>query len=396
MISAAALIFLYLLPIPLGILCWRLYLLYIRSYHLNTLEWTLLEIKAPREIFKSPQAMEVVLMALHQPSEGSLIDKYVNGRLRAWFSLEMVSLGGSVHFYIRTQTKFKNLIESQIYSQYPGIEVHEVDDYTQFVPSYQSATGGWSLWGVEYQLTKPDPYPIKTYVDYGLDKDPKEEFKIDPITPIIEMLGSVGPGEQIWIQIPLMATRERFKKDGTWNGWQDWTEEGKKEIKKIMDKYAKKGAEGELISSEGSVPKSERDVIEAISRSITKPGFDCGVRMIYLAPADNYQSYNIARMTSSMKQFSAGGLNGFKPLKTTSFDYPWQDPWQTRVEAMKKKIFEAYRRRAYFFKPFYSKPMVLNTEELATIFHFPGQVAETPTLGRIESKRGEPPVNLPI
>ncbi len=38
----------------------------------------------------------------------------------------------------------------------------------------------------------------------------------------------------------------------------------------------------------------------------------------------------------------------------------------------------------------------MTVEELATIFHFPGKVATTPTLGRIPSKRAEPPSNLPI
>lgn len=391
---AALFAFLFFLPIPLAILCWRLYILYIKSFHILNLEWTLLEVKMPREVFKSPAAMEVVLSALHQPGEGTLIDKYVNGRVRVWFSLEMVSLGGSIHFYIRTQTKFKNLVESQIYSQYPGIEIYEADDYTQYVPSYQGSGSPWSLWGVEYQLTKADPYPIKTYVDFGLDKDPKEEFKVDPITPIIELLGSIGPGEQLWIQIPIMATQDRFAKPDTWFGRQNWREEGQAEIKKIIAKYERKDGNGNSIPT--PLPKAEQDVVEAINKSISKLGFDCGVRMLYLAPADKFQAYNIAGMTSAMKQFGSMHLNGFKPLKTTSFDYPWQDPWQTRVEAVKKKMFNAYRRRAYFFKPYYSKPMVLNTEELATVFHFPGQVVQTPTFTPIESKRGEPPANLPI
>jgi hypothetical protein len=46
--------------------------------------------------------------------------------------------------------------------------------------------------------------------------------------------------------------------------------------------------------------------------------------------------------------------------------------------------------------PYQRTPFVLNTEELATIYHFPGRVAETPTFGRIEAKKGEPPSNLPI
>ena len=40
-------------------------------------------------------------------------------------------------------------------------------------------------------------------------------------------------------------------------------------------------------------------------------------------------------------------------------------------------------------------PKVMTTEELATMFHLPGKVAVTPTLGRIPSTRGEAPPNLP-
>lgn len=394
MLTSAIFVFLFFLPIPLAVMAWRLYLLYLRLGYIASLEWTLLEIKLPREITKSPQAMEIVLTALHQPGEGTLIDKFINGRVRTWFSLEMASISGAIHFFIYTQKKFKNLIESQIYSQYPGIEIYETDDYTQFVPYKAPGGGSWSMWGLEYQLTKPDPYPIKTYVDYGLDKDPKEEFKIDPMTPIIELLGSLGPGEQMWLQIPLMATRDRFPKPGTRFGRQNWRDEGQKLIEKIMAKYERKDKDGNPLP--GNIPKADQDIIEAINRSISKLGFDCGIRMIYLAPEDRFHSTNIARMTSVLKQFGSLHLNGFKPLRTTSFDYPWQDPWQTRVEALKETMFNAYRRRAYFFWPYAQKPMVLNTEELATIYHFPGAVADTPTLGHIESKRGEPPPNLPI
>ena len=393
--SSAGLFFLYFLPIPLAILCWRLYKLYIQTDYIHKMDWLMLEVKIPREILKSPQAMEVALSGLHQPGEGSLIDQYIKGRIRTWFSLEMISLGGSVRFFIRTEKKFKELIESQLYSQYPGVEIFEADDYTQFVP-YGAEGSNWSIFGAELQFTKADPYPIKTYIDYGLDKDPKEEFKIDPLTPVMELLGSIGPNEQLWIQIPVMATKDRFKKPDTWFGVQNWRDEGQKLVKEIMEKHAQKDKDGNKMISELSVPKSDRDVIEAINRSISKLGFDCGIRLMYLAPEDKFQAGNIARMLSVFKQFGSLHLNGFKPLRTTSFDYPWQNPFGFRLAALKRKMFESYRRRAYFYWPYRQKPMVLNTEELATIFHFPGQVAETPTLERIESKRGEPPPNLPV
>src|SRR3989344_7943639 len=65
--------------------------------------------------------------------------------------------------------------------------------------------------GMEFVLAKPDPYPLKTYIDYGLHElATEEEQKTDPITSIIELLGSISPDEQLWLQILIRAT----KKDG--------------------------------------------------------------------------------------------------------------------------------------------------------------------------------------
>ena len=71
----------------------------------------------------------------------------------------------------------------------------------------------------------------------------------------------------------------------------------------------------------------------------------------------------------------------------------------TYTSATDEEILNAYKMRDYFWKDDYRgkkrKHFVLNTEELATIFHFPGRVAGTPTLGRVLSKKGAPPSDLP-
>ena len=59
-------------------------------------------------------------------------------------------------------------------------------------------------------------------------------------------------------------------------------------------------------------------------------------------------------------------------------------------------MFDAYVNRSAFYKPHKRKTFILNTEELATVYHFPGSVVRTPALGRIESKKGEPSAGLPI
>jgi hypothetical protein len=383
------------LPLLLIYVAIQLWLYFIRARYLDSLEWTLLEIKIPKIISKTPQAMEVVLTALHQPRDDDnlLIGSWLKGQVRGWFSLELASIGGDIHFYIRTQKFFRNLVEASLYAQYPEISVSEVEDYTNNVP-YDLPGSDWKVWGAEMALTKDDPYPIKTYVHYGLDKAQKEEEKTDPITATLEFLSSIGPGEQIWIQILIMATKDRYNKKGAWFAKQGWKDEGKALIEKLMQRDKKKddAAKADInILSPG-----ERRVVEEVERSISKLGFDCGIRGLYLAKGDLFKPVNIVGILGAFKQYNSQDLNGFKPGSTTGVKYPWQDPTGRVVAEKKAAMFDAYRRRMYFYPPYVRKPFVLNTEELATIYHFPGQVAQTPTLGKIESKRAEAPVNLPI
>jgi hypothetical protein len=54
------------------------------------------------------------------------------------------------------------------------------------------------MFGVEYKLAKANPYPIKTYKDFGLDKPGlKPEEIVDPISHILEVMGNIGEGENM-------------------------------------------------------------------------------------------------------------------------------------------------------------------------------------------------------
>ncbi|KKU15734.1 MAG: hypothetical protein UX22_C0004G0055 [Candidatus Jorgensenbacteria bacterium GW2011_GWA2_45_9] len=79
----------------------------------KSLKFILLEIKIPRIIEKSPQAMEQVLANLHtlRNAPGDVSERYREGEVTVWFSLEIASFGGEVHFYIRCQKKQKNLVD---------------------------------------------------------------------------------------------------------------------------------------------------------------------------------------------------------------------------------------------------------------------------------------------
>ena len=389
------------LPIIFLVLLFNSWLRYKRTQFWQKEGSVLLEIKLPREINKSPLAMEIVLGAFHQPGgEGTWIDRIWKGQTRSWFSLEVVSLGGKVRFFIWTKPKHQNVIESNLYSQYPGIEIYEAEDYTK--PFYYNPEKN-DIWACEFKLTKADPYPIKTYVDYGLDKDPKEEFKIDPMTAMIEFLGSVTEGHNVWIQILIRAHKKRRVFEIFHEKEDSWVVEAKEAKDKIIKELKDAKEEGGF----PRIPsKGEADVIAALERSVSKIPFDVGIRAIYVADKDKYNPANQGGVLGSLKQYGSENLNGFRHTGWfTIFDYPWHE-WFNVKEKLKPKVLEEYKLRRYFYSPLkgktnwgeniYSKPFILNAEELATIYHFPGSVSSTPTFERVPSKKSQAPSNLPI
>jgi len=363
---------------------------YIRADFIRkNFDFILLEIKLPRIIEKTPVAMELVLQALYQNKPLDWYDVWWKGEVKPWFSLEIVSIEGGVKFLIRTPARYKRVVEAHIYAQYPDIEVIEVKDYVSLAP-YIHEKENWSLWGTEFKLLKPDPYPIKTYVDYGLDQTmTPEEMKSDPITSLIEFLGHIGRGQQIWMQFLVQANSNRYKTPGKLFARHGWADEGKLVIKKIQEKFS--GDFGVFKAT-----KRESEVIYAIERSLGKVGFDCGIRVLYIAKNEFYDSTVRSGLIGIFGQYSSQDLNGFGPKYYTSISHPWEDFRGIRLKLKKKRLFDAYVRRSCFHAPYKRKPFVLNAEELATIYHFPGGVAETPTLSRTESRKGEPPANLPV
>lgn len=393
-----------ILPIGLFAILVDLYVDANKRAFLAAQEYVLLEIMPPQDITKSPAAMELFLMAIYQTGgESTWYDRQVKGQSRAWFSLEIISTEGNVRFFIWTRDKLAKLVETQLYAQFPGIEVYRTNDDYTFGWEYDPERV--ELFGLEYALTQPDPYPIKTYVDYGLDKEQEEDYKVDPITPTIEFLGSLGPGEHGWIQILVRAHKKEDPDPAKWFGVRDnWKETAKEEIGKIRKEGLIDAGEAKQVQT----TKGQELRIAALERSVSKLAFDTGIRSIYITDKEAFQGGNIGAMIGAFKQYGSLELNGFRPAWTTSFDYPWQDPTGRKVAALKEEILDAYKERGYFFR---SRPQfrtllpakivdreyfVLNTEELATIYHFPGRVVGTPSVQRVTSKKATPPPNLPV
>lgn len=373
------------LPPSLLFILWDVWVIYVRTRWVEGSNWVLLEIKPPREIEKSPRAMEIVLSSLHNTRQGNLIERFWDGFLSMWYSLEIVGINGEVHFFVYTTTFMRNLVESQLYAQYPNIEIFEVNDYTKAVPQ-DLFNEGWKAWGAEFKLTKPDPYPIKTYVDFRLDEGLEEEEKADPISSLIEFLSTLRPGEQLWLQILIKGAGN------------DWQKKGEELIEKFVGRKKFVVPEDKMMIFHSP---GETDTLKALERSISKIGYKTGMRFIYLAKKDAYTWASFAAFLGIMKQFNSLQLNGFTHGYSTSVDYFFPE---LRTFKRQKRMMRMYRKRSYFFPPYGSflrenagrvPPFILNTEELATIFHLPGRTSETATFERLEAKKGDAPSNLP-
>lgn len=400
------------LPILLALLFWDIWNAYVRADFFFNQKHVLLEIRLPQNILKSAEAMDTLIGALYDTSgESDFISKFWEGKTRTWYSLELVSIGGDIKFFIWVRDAQKDFVESLIYSQYHEAEVHVASDYTQYV---DYVPGKNDMWACDFKLTKADVYPIKTYQDFYLDEEQEEFFKVDPLTPVIEFLGSLGPDEQAWYQIVIRAHKDERKLPNVWPTlkWDpdhalfglyldtskasffkkvDWKYDAKKEIDKILATI--KDKENKTVRQ---LTEGEKKKIEALERSILKPAFDTGIRAIYFANSKNaFKKTSQKSLENALRQFD-GGLNGLKADKKTSFDFPWQDFAGLMMIRLKKKLLKAYKKRGFFYNPIKWKTYVLNSEELATLYHFPGAVATTPKLNRIPSKKAQAPANLPI
>ncbi len=399
------------LPIFLAVFFWISWIDYIRFLFWFSTSFVLLEVQLPQIVDKNPLAIETFLATFHNASgETTFLARMWKGSYRPIWSLEIASNEGRIGYYIHLRRAFRNIVEARLYGQFPEAKLVEVDDYAARIPFNLNE---YDIFGAEYKKGKLDALPIKTYIDWKLDKDPKEEYKIDPITNILELLGQVGKNEYFWLQI-LLKTR---RNENEWYGFRDkkddkFNNDAEKEVKTMIQTAAKRisdivkeedPAAAKSVASRGMtlLSEGERRRVDQIERSRSKLIFEAGIRTVYLARKENFVGINngaIIRFFDTFRgQTDAREYNSLGVTRgTTIFDYPWQDYNNIRTNILKKNLFFHYKNRAYFYVPYDQVPVFLNTEEIATLWHFPSAIIQTPGLNRVPSRRSEAPVNLPI
>jgi hypothetical protein len=388
------------LPYLLFYLWFESWMFYIQTDSKLKLGRVSLEIMLPKEISKSPLAMENVLTQLYQKaSPDNHFNTYWDGKHPPYFGLELVSTEGAVRFIVSTPAKkYKGYVEYAFYSQYPGIEIRELPvDYTAAVP-WDPKT--WGYMPIHFGKKKPNPLPIMTYIDFGLDKDPKDEFKHDPMSPMLELLGSLRPGEHLWFQFLIKIHREETFFTGSLSGTiPDWKPDIKAEIQKIYDEAKKRGQSDDEEEPNNRSPiltPLEKDTIEVLDRARTKFPFIVRIRVFYAAKLDSIDYDRVGQAITTFQATENPGRNAIGYKWRADYDWNmWQDPSGKKRLHLKQESLEMYKLRLYESMNHRDTTTIMTTEEIATLFHLPGANVTTPGLTRIPSARAEAPSNLP-
>ena len=395
---------------PLWYIFYLMWLEYVAIYADNSYyskyKWTMLEVIPPREVERGPKPMEIFFTGLTGViMNPNPFDINIGGFFRQDpFSFELVGEEGRVHYYIRTVKNRRNMVEAQIYAQFPEAQIIEVEDYYDKFPKIVP-NRDWDLWGTDFDFAQKDPYyPIKTYDQF---EESITGEMIDPMAALVEQLGTLGPGQHLWLQYMAVPVPEGDSIKG-----------GKALLDKLKGRTAvpTTGFLGHLMDVISSIFSAmsgpvefkaaatkkdeqpldlrlspvERDTLKAVEENLGKNFFKTKMRMIYIGKRDGFDKAYCGAFIGAIKQFNDLNLNQVKPeaiSKTAGTIFFTKQ----RADFRKRKIYDRYRRRNMD-----GYNLLLSTKELATMFHFPNITVKSPAIAQATSRLGVAPANLPV
>jgi hypothetical protein len=263
-------------------------------------------------------------------------------------SFEIIGYPEHIGFYVYTPKRFGQLIEKLILGAYQNAEVVEVPEPNFFKEGSAVVAGVFELSEVNYQ-------PLKTYADY--------EDKSDPMTSIAGAFANMVDGEGGALQMLIVPADMK------------WSKGGQKYVQKINENnMASPDKEGK------SKPKTfvAQEKLTAITKKSSKVGFTTYMRMVMAGPSEDYAMSRLNTLASGFAQFTNPGMNALK---------------FRRIEGGKLRPFMT----DFVYRKVSDKGgIVLNAEELATLYHFPNKNVKTPNIEWLFAKKAPPPPNLPM
>jgi len=323
------------------------------------------------DIQSDPLAAEQLFSVIHGILKEGIEDNI--------FSFEIVVTNQKIKFIVVTPRILENHITSQIYAQYPLAQITKIEDYSLEIGNYSNIKAGGLVLGKDQSI------PILTFRD----------FEIDPLSAITSALGQVKENEGLAIQLITKPVPDTWQMSGYDLVAKIRKKESSQQKSTSLPKLFLLGiAEIFLhlirtvlgITKTESAPKSAAPAITALSQSeealvmgienkLTRMGFDCYIRVVSFANEDFDCQQNYNSCMATFKQFSRASLNGFVEIPQTNIPSFLSD----------------FNNRSISSENSY----VLNTEELASIYHLPSSSVENPNISWAPIKLSEIPENLP-
>ena len=315
-------------------------------------------------------AMEQLLTTLANIKE----DKSIIGHFlysEPYIALEIANPAGSeeISFYLSVPKKFRDSIEKQVHSYFPQASIEKVPDYTIFSPG--SFTAAATL-----ALKHSHALPVLTY----------ENIDVDPLNEISNAISKLeNEGEGAALQIVLRSAGKSWRKLG--RGIAHKMQQGQQLKDAHSSSFAMDLGKGvvqvmqnkpkEQIAKKENVQLTpeEQELVKKIEAKSGKAGFKVNIRLVVSAMSQQRADDVLAHMENSFAQFENHDVNHFIVQK--------------RIKS-KQIAFD------YIFRNFDEEhSVILSTEEISSIFHFPISTTETPKIKWQKSGAAPPPLNIP-
>lgn len=351
----------------------------------------LLRIRPARLSEKNPAVMEQVFSALHFLKQGGGVWETLSGKPHISFSFEIASYQGSICFFARMPRTLFALAKSQLYAHYPEIEMETVLEYLPLAPTRAV--------GTELRLMNADIFPIRRHSQF---EDKTAKVITDPLSGILHPLSGLLENETTVIQIACQPLPpRRFRKlgskclriisAGTYSNSD--VESACVQNLLILNSFQRflrfplrlwfflrqsgTVSSGKSISLDMEMNRNHdrENELTAASDKLSRLPFLCSIRIVAFGEDPFLLEQKTEEIVGAFRQFNMPQLNGFE---ASSF--------LRKPQLLARRLAHSAIRGQ----------MVLNNEELATVFHLPTKTVETPDVLWVSHRKFEPPKNLPI
>jgi hypothetical protein len=285
------------------------------------------------------------------------------------FGFEIVGTKGFVQLYAAVPIALVEVVKQAISSAYPAARLEEVSEHNIFNPVGKAN----ATLGGEFTLKESFAYPIATYTD----------LKRDAMQSLLNSLSTLDKEDGAAIQILMRPANPSWRK--TAHGVASKKRKGNDKktgggdlLKSLVVAFNKPPEHKEGGDSKGpDLSNLDQAVLDAIDDKTRHPGYEVLIRVVASSNISQRAQSVLQSIVASFSLYDAQGKNGFKysPAKDTT------------------ALATAYIMR---FFPQQSNKTILNSVELATLFHFPDQRnIPTTQLVRQDSKQVDGPRNMP-